>query len=192
MRVVELMQRQVVSVGPDASLSLAAQLMRDQDVGCLPVIQGDELVGMLTDRDIVVRCVAAGCDPTREVVRQAMSAPAFACSPEDSVEEAREAMSGRGIKHLPVTSGRGRVIGLLALRDIDIRFGRARPHQVTFYKRLADSSGHLFKVEVARLFLSPAIATEEVVPAALARFASERGLRSWDERADLYELDEGG
>jgi CBS domain-containing protein len=188
MMVGEVMQREVVTIGPEAALTLAARMMRDQDVGCLPVLEAGKLVGMLTDRDIVVRCVAAGADPARAVVRDAMSVAAVACTAEDTVEQARDLMAASLIKHLPVTDGQQHVVGLLALRDINVQFGRSRPHQVTFYKQLADSSGHLAKVEVARLYLSPAISRDEVIPAALDRFARERGLTRWDLAADLYEL----
>jgi CBS domain-containing protein len=192
MLVRDVMQREVASIGPEASLALAARMMRDHDVGCLPVLEGDRLVGMLTDRDIVVRCVAAGSDPACAVVRDAMSTTAFACAAEDSVERARELMAANLIKHLPVTNGQERVVGLVSLRDLDAQFGRSRPYQVTFYKRLASSSGHLSNVEVATVYLSPAIARDDVIPAALEKFARDRGLARWDQAADLYQLEEGG
>ena len=73
---------------------------------------------MITDCDIVVRGVAEGLDPHRAMVREAMSTNAIACSVEHTVEEARALMAANLIKHLPVLDGGGRVVGLVALRDI--------------------------------------------------------------------------
>ena len=89
MLVKEVMKRKVATVGPDASVATAARIMRDQEVGCLPVLEGERLIGMITDRDIVVRGVADGLDLHRMMVREAMSASAIACSVEHTVEHAR-------------------------------------------------------------------------------------------------------
>jgi hypothetical protein len=62
---------------------------------------------------------------------------------------------------------------------------------VAFYKRLASSSGHVRNVEVAKVYLSPAIRKDDVVPAAVARFEHDRGIAHWKEAADLYELGNG-
>jgi CBS-domain-containing membrane protein len=186
------MQREVAIVGPEAPLALAARIMRDQDVGCLPVIDHRQLIGMISDRDIVVRGMAGAMDPHRAIVRDVMSARALTCSVEDSVDQARDLMATNLIKHLPVLDRRQRVVGIVSLRDITGQHGRCRPHQVTFYKRLATSSGHVRNVELAKVYLSPAIKNDEVVPAAVARFEHDRGLARWREAADLYELDVSG
>jgi CBS-domain-containing membrane protein len=93
------------------------------------------------------------------------------------------------IKHLPVLDGRERVVGLVALRDIIGQFARCKPHEVTFYKRLPSSSGQLHDVEVGKVYLSPAIGNDDVIPAALARFEQDRGLACWEDAADLYQLE---
>ena len=192
MLVRDVMQREVAVIGPDASLALAARTMRDQDVGCLPVIENGQLIGMVSDRDIVVRGIAGAMDPYRAIVRDVRLATALACSVEHSVAQARDLMVRNLIKHLPVLDRRERVVGVMSLRDITGQHGRCRPHQVTFYKRLATSSGHVRNVEVAKVYLSPATKKDDVVPAAVARFEHERGLARWKEAADLYELEVGG
>jgi CBS-domain-containing membrane protein len=186
-----MMKRKVATVGSDASVALAARIMRDQDVGCLPVLERERLIGMITDRDIVVRGVAEGLDPHRAIVREAMSTDAIACSAERTVDQARALMAVNLIKHLPVLDEGERVVGLVALRDITGQFAKRKPHEVTFYKRLANSSGHARNVEVAKVYLSPAIKKDDVVPAALAKFAQDRRLARWDQAADEYELKEG-
>ena len=102
MLVKDVMKREVATVGPDASLGSAARAMRDHDVGCLPVLENGRLIGMITDRDIVVRGVAEGLDPRRAIVREAMSTDAIACSAERTVDQARALMAVNLIKHLPV------------------------------------------------------------------------------------------
>jgi len=188
----EVMQREVAVIGPDVWLALAACRMRDQDVGCLPVIENGALIGMITDRDIVVRGLAEGLDPHRAMVREVMSANAIACSVEDTVEQAHELMAANLIKHLPVLDRRARLVGLVALRDISGQFAKCKPHQVTFYKQLPSSSGHVHNVEVGKVYLSPAIKRDEVVSAALAKFEQDRGLVRWEDAADLYELERDG
>ena len=79
MLVKDVMKREVATV-PDSSLGSAARAMRDHDVGCLPVLENGRLIGMITDRDIVVRCVAEALVPHRAIVREAISADAIACS----------------------------------------------------------------------------------------------------------------
>jgi CBS domain-containing protein len=186
----EVMKREVATVAPDASVALAARMMRDQEVGCLPVLERERLIGMITDRDIVVRGVAEGLDPHRAIVREAMSANAIACSVEHTVEQARALMAANLIKHLPVLDERERLVGLIALRDLTGQFAKCRPHEVTFYKRLASSSGQVRNVEVGKVYLSPAIRRDEVVSSALAKFEQDRGLARWDQAADGYELKE--
>lgn len=192
MLVREVMKRDVATIGPDASLAQAARVARDRDVGCLPVVEDDRLIGMITDRDIVVRGVAERLYPDRSTVRDAMSIRAFACSAETTTEEAQKLMALNLIKHLPVIDSDGRVVGLVSLRDITGQFGRCRPHQVTFFRRLMTSSGGPRDVEVARLYVSPMVGSDELVPAALARFAEGRGVARWDQAADDYRVDEAG
>jgi CBS domain-containing protein len=182
----EVMRRAVSSVGPGASLALASRQMSDQDVGCLPVIENGRLIGMITDRDIVVRGVAEGLDPDRSMVREAMSAKACACSVDDDLETARDLMVANLIKHLPVLDRRRRVAGLVSLRDITGQHGRCRPHQVTFYKRIVTSAGHASNVKVGKAYLSPAVRKEDAIATALAKFERDRGLASWDQAADTY------
>jgi hypothetical protein len=91
-----------------------------------------------------------------------------------------------------VLDRRERVVGLVSLRDITGQLAKCRPHQVTFYKRVASSCGHVRKVEVGKVYLSPAIKKDDVVAAAIARFEHDRGLPRWADAADLYELKGNG
>jgi CBS domain-containing protein len=187
----EAMKREVSVVGPDLWLALAACIMRDQDLGCLPVIEDGVLVGVVTDRDVLVRGVAEGLDPHRAIVREGMSVDAVTCSVEDTVEQVTELMTTKLIKHLAVLDRRKRLVGLVALRDLTGEVAKCRPHRVTFCRRLPSSSGHVHNVEVGK-HLSPAVSQDEILPAALARLEQDRGLARWQDAADLYEVEGSG
>lgn len=121
MRVKDVMSKQVVSVGPEESLEVAARLLSRYNVGVLPVCTADrQLQGMLTDRDIVLRCVAAGQQPDRMSVRQAMTGRVISTRPEDHAEVASALMAREQVRRLPVTEN-GRLVGILSLGDLAVR-----------------------------------------------------------------------
>jgi CBS-domain-containing membrane protein len=98
----------------------AAGLMRELDVGSLPVCDNGDLTGMLTDRDIVVRGVADGLDPTRAHVSQVMSGAVEAIAADADVENAVQIMEQRQIRRLPVLDNAKRLIGIVSIGDIAI------------------------------------------------------------------------
>ncbi len=104
----DLMRRKVGAVQPDTPLAIAARQMRDDDVGCLPVLDRGRLLGMLTDRDIVIRAVAADVDVGRATVRDAMSAGAVSCFADQSADEAQQLMLEHRVNRLPVLNRRNR------------------------------------------------------------------------------------
>ena len=118
-RVGDVMHRGAEVVRPDDTVKHAAVLIEAHEVGSLPVCDGERLVGILTDRDITVRTVAAGRDPSRTTVRDAMTADDLAYVYEDQdLEEAISLMSEREVRRLPVIDRSKRLVGILALADI--------------------------------------------------------------------------
>ncbi len=118
MKVSELMNKNVISISPDETTSLAARLLYRHNVGSLPVCSSEgKLRGILTDRDIVLRCVAAESDPEHTPVREVMSRAPVSASPEDDVRLAADIMAAHQIRRLPVTSD-GKLVGMLSLGDI--------------------------------------------------------------------------
>ena len=107
-------------VGPDNTLVEAAGLMREMDVGALPVCEEDRLIGMLTDRDIVLRGTADGRDPNATSVREVMSSSVTSVRADQAVEEAVRVMEDRQIRRLPVVGRDGRLVGIVSLGDIAI------------------------------------------------------------------------
>jgi len=118
MRAGEVMTRDVVTVRPDATLREAACLMDDLNVGVLPVCDGRRLVGIITDRDIVVRATADGMRPDATPVHAVMTDDVCWCFEDDSIDEIEHEMAQRQIRRLPVVDARKRLVGILTLGDL--------------------------------------------------------------------------
>jgi CBS domain-containing protein len=118
MRVCDAMTRNVAAVSPYDSLREAAWRMDQLNVGALPVCDGRRLVGIVTDRDITVRCTAAGASPVNTPVCEAMSEDVRWCYEDDDVEEAEDAMEAMQIRRLPVIDADKRLVGMLSLGDL--------------------------------------------------------------------------
>ena len=96
----------------------AAKLMRDEDVGIAPIVQGDKLVGTLTDRDIAIRVVAEGRDPESTTVREVASTDLVTVDADQSLDEALRLMAQHQVRRLPVVEEDGRLVGVLAQADV--------------------------------------------------------------------------
>ena len=118
MLVHELMRGGVVSITPEESAALAARLLSRHDLGVLPVCGHDgALLGIVTDRDIITRCVAAGEDASRVPVSDIMSSSPVTIAPEDDVHTAARQMAVHQVRRLPVVRN-GQVVGMLSLGDL--------------------------------------------------------------------------
>ncbi|MGE4483963.1 MAG: CBS domain-containing protein [Oscillospiraceae bacterium] len=118
MVVSDIMNKSVVSVSPDEPVTLAARLLYRYNVGSLPVCTADgKLRGMVTDRDIVLRCVAMESDPETTPIREVMSRSVITASPSDDVSRASMLMADAQIRRLPVVED-GKVVGIVALGDM--------------------------------------------------------------------------
>lgn len=118
MKVVDVMSATVEFVAAQSSAKEAAELMGELDVGSLPVGTPDALDGVLTDRDILFRVVAAGLDPTRVAAGEITSRPAITCRDSDSLQTAMDLMMANHVRRLPVCDDRGRVAGIVTLADV--------------------------------------------------------------------------
>lgn len=105
-------------IEPDTPLHKAAEAMRQHSIGCLPVLEGARLVGMLTDRDIVLRAVAAGKDPARMTAREAMTNKPVAITAESTAAEAADVMKQRSVRRLVAVDRGGKPLGVLSMGDI--------------------------------------------------------------------------
>lgn len=121
MRVKDCMTKQVISVGAGEPVSVAARLMARYNLGALPVRGMDgQLEGMLTDRDIVLRCIAAERSPKAVRVREVMTRSVAAAAPDTDATAAAGIMAARQVRRLPVTE-EGRLVGMVSLADLSRR-----------------------------------------------------------------------
>lgn len=113
----ETMTSNPKSVPPDIPVSEAARLMRSEDVGSLPVVDGERLVGVVTDRDIAIRLVAEGKDPESTSVEDIHSREPVTADPDQSLDKVLEEMARHQVRRIPVVDD-GRLVGILAQADI--------------------------------------------------------------------------
>jgi CBS domain-containing protein len=114
----EVMTSNPRTIGADELVAEAAKLMRDEDVGLAPVVEGDRLVGALTDRDIAIRVVAEGKDPASTPVREVASTDVVTVDPEQDLDEALNLMAQHQVRRIPVVEQDGRLVGVVAQADV--------------------------------------------------------------------------
>ncbi len=118
MRVAEIMARNVITIPGDATLVEAAELMSEHNIGFLPVITADVLVGVLTDRDIVVRGLGEGKNPYTTLVRSVMSSEPVWCYDDDVLTDTVDILTNRHVRRLVVVDNNNNLCGLLSLDDL--------------------------------------------------------------------------
>lgn len=120
MKIREIMTPDAQCVGPEDTLVDAASLMRQLDVGVLPVCAGEDVIGMLTDRDIAIRAVADARDPATTKVREVMSPGTLSVFDDQEVDEAIQLMEQHQIRRAPVMNRENRLVGIITLGDIAV------------------------------------------------------------------------
>ena len=123
MKISEVMTPDPRTVRPTDSIQVAAQVMRDEDAGIVPVVEADNrLAGVVTDRDIVVRAVAEGNFQAK--VTDICSDDVVTCSPEMSTADAAELRSEHQVRRIPVCDENGRLVGIVSIGDLAVKEGR--------------------------------------------------------------------
>ncbi len=136
----DVMTKKVIKVRADQSIREAAKTMNEHHVGCLVVVEKGKVEGIVTERDMLGRVVAACADLEKTTVREVMSKPVFMVKPDTPLEEAVELMFAHGIKKLPVVEGGGdglKMVGIVTLTDI----ARLQPALIMTLKKLYEVSG---------------------------------------------------
>jgi CBS domain-containing protein len=126
MRVSEVMTREVEWINPEASLEQAAERMRSLKLGALPIAENGNLLGMITDRDIVTRSVAGGHDPQIDRVCDVMSPGILYCFEDQDVADAAELMKRTQVRRLMVFSRGDLLVGIVSLADLALKTGDER------------------------------------------------------------------
>jgi CBS domain-containing protein len=122
MRAIDIGTRRVIQAGDSATVAEAAGIMRRHQAGCLVVTreQDDrvESVGIVTDRDLVTRCIAAHFDPATTPLECVMSAPLLCCRPDAPIDEIVDTMQQRGVRRLPLIDTAGTLVGIVSTDDV--------------------------------------------------------------------------
>jgi len=121
-RIRELLGRKgtrVLTTNPAVTVQQAIGVMNEHRVGALVVVRDDRVIGIFTERDVLRRVVGERRDPTETPVGEVMTSEVVCCSPETTTDEARGAMRDRRIRHLPVATEDGRLVGLVSIGDLN-------------------------------------------------------------------------
>lgn len=119
-RIRDIMTTELETAEPDTTLEEIATLMRDEDVGSIPIVEDGELVGIVTDRDIVVRAIAEGREPSDTTAEEVLSEDLVTVTAEMEVERAARLMADRQVRRLPVVEGK-KLLGMVSLGDIAVK-----------------------------------------------------------------------
>jgi CBS domain-containing protein len=146
MKVSEIMTKNPRTVTPDTTVSEAARLMKEEDIGLVPVVErvgGAEtrgrLVGVVTDRDIAIRHVAEGRSSDAPV-SEVMSGGVLTCTPNDSIDVAMELMGREQVRRIPIVDERGSLVGVLAQADLARKSGESKKVEKTV-ERISQPGG---------------------------------------------------
>lgn len=121
MKVKDIMTKQVVTVSPGESVEVAARMLTHYNIGILPVCGGDgSLRGLVTDRDLVIRCMAANRNPQKTLVREVMTDTVMSVKPDMEASVAAHFMGRQQVRRLPVVDG-GKLCGMVSLGDLAVR-----------------------------------------------------------------------
>ena len=105
-------------MAPDSPIAQVAQQMRDIDSGFMPLAENDKMVGMITDRDIIIRAIAEGKDPANTPAREIMTAKTYYCYDDQDIEEVCNNMGEIQVRRLPVVNRDKRLVGVVSMGDL--------------------------------------------------------------------------
>ena len=122
-RIKELMTRPVSVGEPTSTLAEIAEIMREEDTGAVPICENGKAVGMITDRDIVMRTLAQDVDPSQVLAQDVMSTPVIYCYDDEDVDIAAQVMEDKQIRRLVVLNTQGELVGVVSLGDLAAKSG---------------------------------------------------------------------
>ena len=190
MLVRDIMKTRVSSIEAEATALTAARRMRDERVGCLPVTENGRLVGIVTDRDLVVRCMAEDDGPGTTAVSRVMSVETVCCDETQTDDQALALMRQHGFMRLPVLDRTGALVGLVSQRDVLTNLSTKQAHKISFYKELMSSDGHHRPVAIHVVYVTGAQDKNQAEAAAQAKLEKEMHVPRWSDVADGFTVDE--
>jgi len=123
MKIRDVMSEQIAKAQPDTTLEEIAMMMKTENTGAIPVVDENELIGIITDRDIVVRCIADGGDPAETTAEDIVSEEVETIDPDSELDEALQVMSQKQIRRLPVVNTEGELVGMVSIGDLAVKQG---------------------------------------------------------------------
>ncbi|MCK5562891.1 CBS domain-containing protein [Candidatus Bathyarchaeota archaeon] len=135
LKVASAMVKDVVTVDTDATVKKAVEIINKHEIGCLVVVKGNRLVGILTERDMLKRVLGESRNPEKTKVSEIMTAPVITVSPTTNLEEAAKLMFEKNVKKLPVVS-EGKLVGLITLTDL----ARFQPEIIRLIRRIINEN----------------------------------------------------
>lgn len=189
MQVRDVMTVEVRVAHPDTPLVEAARQMREHGIGLLPVTEGERLIGVITDRDMVVRCIAENQDPRLMRVAEIVSVAIVCCFDDEPVKRAKALMLEQGVRRLPVIDRSDRLVGIVSQSDLSEEVSTKKPKQVTFHKEKTDSYGRPHKVPLKTIYITGSKSKDEAAETAVKKFEEEHRAR-WSDVANGYEIHE--
>jgi CBS domain-containing protein len=190
MNIQEIMDTELVTVDPAMPVVEAAKRMRDHSLGLLPVIEDERLIGVITDRDLTVRLLAEGLDPSRTPVRDIMSIEIICGFPEEPVESAEARMTEEGVRRLPVIDHDRHLLGIVRATRFKGGASTKTAKQVTFVRAKTDSYRRPHDVPLRTVYVTGAHSKEQAADKAAEAFQKELGPASWSEVATDVQVDE--
>src|SRR3989441_1653827 len=141
----DVMTSNPCTIDAEKSVAYAAKMMLEEDVGLAPIVEGDKLIGMLTDRDIAMRVAAEGRDPDQVKVRDVASKQLITIDPGQDLDEALRMMAEHQVRRLPVVEEDGRLVGVVAQADIARAGDDTRTGQLV--EEISDPGGQMSSFE---------------------------------------------
>ena len=129
MKCKEIMTKDPVCCLPDEGVQKAAKLMRDENVGVIPIIEDEDtktLLGIVTDRDLAIRVVAEGRDVGGTRIKDVMTTGAVSCRPDDDLQKALDAMEENQVRRIPVVDHNQKIVGIIAQADVATRLSEPK------------------------------------------------------------------
>lgn len=190
MQISECMTKEPTTIDPNVTLVDAAHLMLDSGAGFFPVVEEGQLVGVITDRDLVVRGLAENRDAAGTPVRDLMSIEIVCSFAEQDVEQAKALMEEHRIRRLPVIDAQQQLVGVLSRAQLQLPDPPHREYvKVTFHKTKTDSYGRPHPVKLKSVYITSTSDKDAAVQAALKHYEQNEQTR-WENVADGIDVED--
>jgi CBS domain-containing protein len=184
---VKEVMKEAICIGPEETLQATALRMKKFNVGSLLVCEEDKAVGIITDRDVLMRGTASKRNPSQTKVREVMSSAPLCCDEGDAVEQVVAIMTENHVHRLPVLNREQKLVGIVSLSDLGASASQRAPYEVVFHKTMEDSYGRAHRVEQRRIVIGRALSKEHAVAAAITSI-EEKEHTVWETFADGYDV----